>query len=44
MTALGATGTDDRTTATGLHADQKAMRALATDDGRLIGAFHFEIR
>jgi len=32
MAALGTTGTDNRATATGLHANTKAVRALATND------------
>jgi len=40
LAALGATGSDDSATATGLHADKKAVGALATDHGGLIGAFH----
>ena len=41
MTALGATSGDDLATATGAHADQEAVGALATDDGRLVSTFHF---
>ena len=40
MTALGAARANDGTSAAGLHADEEAVRALATDDGRLIGALH----
>lgn len=40
LAALGATGGDDSATATGLHANKKAVGALATDHGGLIGAFH----
>jgi hypothetical protein len=39
MATLGTTGANDRAAATGLHADTKAMRALAANYGRLIGAF-----
>jgi hypothetical protein len=38
--SLGAAGTDNRASATGSHADEKAMRAFAADDGRLVSAFH----
>ena len=41
MTALGATSGDNLATATGGHADQEAVGALATDDGRLVSTFHF---
>jgi hypothetical protein len=37
---FGATGVDDSATATGFHANQKAMGTGATDFGRLVGAFH----
>src|SRR5690606_38399784 len=40
VTTLGTTGTDHRAATTGLHADQEAMGALATDDGGLVSAFH----
>lgn len=40
VTALGAAGADDRAAAARLHADEKAVRALAADDGRLVSAFH----
>jgi hypothetical protein len=40
MTTFGAPGTDDGATATGRHADEEAVRALATNHRRLISAFH----
>ena len=40
VTTLGTACADDRTAATGLHADQEAMGALAADNGGLISAFH----
>jgi len=40
MTPLGTTGANDCATPTSLHADAKAVCTLATDDGRLISAFH----
>jgi hypothetical protein len=40
LAALGAARGDHGATATGLHADQETVRALATDHGGLIGAFH----
>lgn len=40
LTTLGATSTDNGASTAGRHADQEAMRALATDDGGLIGALH----
>jgi len=39
--ALGPTRIDHRTTATGLHANEKAVRTCATDLGRLVSTFHF---
>jgi hypothetical protein len=47
MATLGATGLDHGTTATGGHTDKKTVRALASDNRRLIGAFHglaFEVK
>ena len=41
MTALGATRGDDLAAATGAHANQEAVGAFATDDGRLVSTFHF---
>jgi hypothetical protein len=41
MTALGTTSANYRPATTGFHANQKAMGALATNNGRLISAFHF---
>jgi hypothetical protein len=38
--ALGTAGTDHRPTAAGFHANQKAMGAFASHNGRLKGAFH----
>jgi hypothetical protein len=43
VATLGATGTDDGTATTGAHADEKAVGALATHDGRLIGTLHDRI-
>jgi len=40
MASLGTAGANDRATATGLHTGAKAVCTLATDDGRLISAFH----
>jgi hypothetical protein len=40
LTPFGPTRANDRPPALGFHADQKAVGALATNDGRLIGAFH----
>jgi hypothetical protein len=40
VTTLGATRPDHRTTATGLHSNEETVCAFATDDGRLISAFH----
>jgi len=37
---FGTARIDDRTAAAGLHADQEAMGAGATDFGWLVGAFH----
>jgi len=42
LTTLGATGVDHSATATGLHADQKAMGTCAADFGWLVSAFHLE--
>jgi hypothetical protein len=42
LAALGATGIDHCTTATGLHANQKAVGAGAANLGGLVSAFHFE--
>jgi hypothetical protein len=41
LAALGAAGVDHSATATGFHADQKAVSAGATNFGRLVCAFHF---
>jgi hypothetical protein len=41
VTALGAARPDHRTTATGFHANKETVRAFATDDGRLVSAFHY---
>lgn len=43
MTSLGATGTQHGTAATGTGADEETMGALATHDGRLVGALHVGI-
>jgi hypothetical protein len=40
LAALGAARVDDGTTATGLHADQKAVGTGAADFGSLVSAFH----
>jgi hypothetical protein len=40
MTALGAASADDGTTATGAHANEEAVGALAANDGRLVSPFH----
>src|SRR6188768_3120236 len=40
LAALGATGVDHGTAATGLHADQEAVGTRAAHFGRLVGAFH----
>ena len=40
MTALGAAGADDGTAATGTHANEEAVSALAANDGRLVSPFH----
>lgn len=40
MTALGAARGQNGTATTGARADEETVSALATDDGRLIGAFH----
>lgn len=42
LATLGATCVDHGTATTGLHADQEAMGAGATDFGRLVSAFHDE--
>jgi hypothetical protein len=41
MTTFGTTGANNSTTATGSHTDEEAMGTLATNNGRLIGAFHY---
>jgi hypothetical protein len=41
LAALGAASVDHSATATGFHADQKAVGASATNFGRLVCAFHF---
>jgi hypothetical protein len=40
VTTFGATGPDYGTTATGRHANEEAVRALAANNRRLIGTFH----
>jgi len=40
MPPLGATGANDCTAATSLHADTKAVRTLATNNRGLKSAFH----
>ena len=40
LAALGSTGADHGATSAGRHADEEAVRALAADDGWLIGALH----
>ena len=40
MTALGATRTNYGTTTAGCHTNEKAVGALASNDRRLVGAFH----
>lgn len=40
MTALGATSSNNLATTLGRHANQKTVRTLAANHGRLIGAFH----
>mgnify|MGYP006932741078 CR=1 FL=1 len=40
MATLGAPRTDHRTPATGTHAHEKAVAALAPHNGGLVGAFH----
>jgi hypothetical protein len=40
MTTFGTTGTNYGTTAAGGHTDEEAMGTLATNNRRLIGAFH----
>ena len=40
MTTFGTPRTDNGTTATGSHTNEEAMRALAANNRRLIGAFH----
>lgn len=34
---------DDRAATLGAHTHEKAMRALAANDGRLVGAFHVDL-
>jgi hypothetical protein len=43
LAALGTTGVDHCAAAFGGHTSAEAVCALATNDGRLIGAFHFNI-
>src|ERR1700744_5784495 len=40
LATLGATGSDDTAAATGLHADEEAVRTGATDFGGLVGTLH----
>jgi hypothetical protein len=40
MTTFGTTSANHGTTATGSHTDEEAMGTLATNNRRLIGAFH----
>src|SRR3954469_16503036 len=40
LATLGATGSDDAAAATGLHADEEAVRTGATDFGGLVGTLH----
>jgi hypothetical protein len=40
LAALGAAGVDNGAAATGLHANEKAVRTRAAHFGRLVGAFH----
>jgi hypothetical protein len=40
LTALGAACVQDTTATTGSHTCAEAVRALATDDGRLVSTFH----
>jgi hypothetical protein len=40
MTPFGAAGTNNSAAPAGFHANQKAMGALATNDGRLVGTLH----
>ena len=42
LATLGTTCRDDGTATTGLHANEEAVRASATDFGRLIGTLHDE--
>jgi hypothetical protein len=41
MTTFGTTGANNCTTATGSHTNEEAVGTLATNNGRLIGAFHY---
>lgn len=41
-TSFGTARPDDSATATSLHTNEKPVRALAPDDGRLVSAFHGE--
>jgi hypothetical protein len=43
LAALGATRVQDGTARTGSHARTETVSALATDDGRLVGTFHFSL-
>jgi hypothetical protein len=43
MTTFGTTRTDHSTAASGTHANQKAVGALAAHNRRLVGAFHGNI-
>jgi hypothetical protein len=40
LATLGATGIDDSTATTGLHANEETMRAGTTGLGRLVGTLH----
>jgi hypothetical protein len=40
MTPFGAASANHCATATGLHANEKTMGALAANDGGLVSAFH----
>src|SRR6476661_3807043 len=44
LAAFGAAGVDHGTAAFGGHANAEAVRALATDDGGLVGTFHYRSR
>lgn len=40
LAALGAASVQNQTATTGSHACAEAVRALATNDGRLVSTFH----